>query len=72
MTKSMSEQDWRSPGASTFMLLIVVVVAGGLTDPLPLWPTNWGDAPSIGATAILAALINALISFSRRYGWDSQ
>ncbi|WP_439472558.1 hypothetical protein [Brevundimonas sp.] len=72
MTKSMSETDWRSPGASTFMLLIVVVLAGGLTDPLPLWPANWGDAPSIGATAIVVALINALISFSRRDGWDSQ
>lgn len=72
MNNSMSNTDWRSPGASTFMLLIVVVLAAGLNDPLPFWPANWGDAPSIGAAAILVALINALISFSRRYGWDSQ
>lgn len=72
MTKSITEQDWRSPGAATFMLLIVVVLAGGLTEPLPLWPSQWGYTPSIGSAAIVVALVNALVSFSRRYGWDSQ
>lgn len=72
MTKTTSDYEWRSPGAATFMLLITVVLAGGLTEPLPLWPADWGVTPSIGSAAILVALVNALISFSRRYGWDAE
>ncbi|MDQ8027420.1 MAG: hypothetical protein REJ23_01745 [Brevundimonas sp.] len=72
MTKSISEYEWRSPGAATFMLLITVVLAAGLTEPLPLWPEQWGYTPSIGSAAIVVALLNALVSFSRRYGWDAE
>lgn len=67
-----SRYDLDPRAAATVALMLAVVVAPELTERVPFWPAQFGNAPSVGSALLLAALIMALISFSRRYGWDAK
>ncbi|RZJ32299.1 MAG: hypothetical protein EON85_01550 [Brevundimonas sp.] len=67
-----SRYDLEPRAAATVALILAVVVAPDLTERLPLWPAQFGNAPSVGSALLLAALVMALISFSRRQGWEAK
>lgn len=70
--KTPSRYDLEPRAAATVALLLAVVVAPGVTEPLPFWPAQFGSTPSIGSALLAFALVMALVSFSRRYGWDAK
>ncbi|WP_420471315.1 hypothetical protein [Brevundimonas sp. FT23042] len=72
MTDLTTETHWRSPGAATFNLLMAVIIAPSMTEPLPLWPDAWSYTPSLGAVLLIVALASVLISLGQRAGARSQ
>lgn len=59
--------DFEPRAAATLALLLAAVVTPDLPEPLPFWPEAFGNAPSVGAALLLAALVTALVSFDTRY-----
>ena len=59
--------DFEPRASATLALLLAVVVTPDLPEPLPFWPETFGQAPSVGAVLLIAALVMALVSFDARY-----
>jgi hypothetical protein len=62
--------DWSASqtGTACFLLLAVVIVSD-MPEPIPFWPTAWGQAPSVGTVLLIAALIITLVRFGDRLGF---
>lgn len=70
--KTTSRYDPEPHVTATVALMLAVVVAPELTERVPYWPVQFGYTPTVGSALLFATLIMALISFSRRYGWDAK
>jgi hypothetical protein len=62
--------EW-SPGRGeiALFLLAVVAIVSDMPEPIPFWPTVWGQAPSVGTVLLIVALVLALSRFGRE-SWD--
>lgn len=58
-----AKADW-SPkrGEIAIFLLVLVAIVSDMPEPIPFWPTIWGQAPSVGTALLIAAI---LLAFSR-------
>lgn len=65
-----AKADW-SPNRGEIAILLVVMVAivSDMPEPIPFWPTIWGQAPSVGTVLLIAAILLALSRFGREF-WE--
>jgi len=54
-----------SRGEIALFLLAVVVIVSDMPEPIPFWPTVWGQAPSVGTVLLITAILLALSRFGR-------
>jgi len=57
-----------SRGEAAIFLLAMVAIVSDMPEPIPFWPTLWGQAPSVGTVLLIVAILLALSRFSQAYG----
>ena len=55
-----------SRGEAALLLLAMVAIVSDMPEPIPFWPTIWGQAPSVGTVLLIAAILLALSRFGRQ------
>lgn len=65
--------EW-SPGRGeiALFLLAIVAIVSDMPEPIPFWPTVWGQAPSVGTVLLIVAIGLALSRFGREYREKAQ
>lgn len=75
MTNPMTpaKAEW-SPGRGEIAIFLVAIVAivSDMPEPIPFWPTVWGQAPSVGTVLLIVAIGLALSRFGREYREKAQ
>lgn len=61
-----------SRGEAAIFLLAIVAIVSDMPEPIPFWPTVWGQAPSVGTVLLIVAIGLALSRFGREYREKAQ
>lgn len=56
-------------GEIAVLLLAMVAIVSDMPEPIPFWPMNWGQAPSVGTVLLIVAILLALSRFGRE-NWE--
>ncbi len=59
-----------SRGEIAIFLLAMVAIVSDMPEPIPFWPTVWGQAPSVGTVLLITAIFLALSRFGREL-WEN-
>ncbi len=52
-------------GEIAIFLLAMVAIVSDMPEPIPFWPTVWGQAPSVGTALLITAILLAFSRFGR-------
>ncbi len=52
-------------GEAAIFLLAMVAIVSDMPEPIPFWPTLWGQAPSVGTVLLITAILLALSRLGR-------
>lgn len=58
-----------SRGEIAIFLLAMVAIVSDMPEPMPFWPTVWGQAPSVGTVLLITAILLAFSRFGREL-WE--
>jgi hypothetical protein len=65
-----AKTEWTpTRGEAALFLLALVAIVSDMPEPIPFWPTVWGQAPSVGTALLITAILLALSRFGRKY-WE--